>query len=66
MSTGDSKCIYCDRTNQQVPLISLVYQEAAYWICPEHLPIMIHKPQQLVGKLPGFTRSEPYIQNHDE
>ncbi len=24
-----------------------------YWICPQHIPILIHDPSKLAGKLPG-------------
>lgn len=46
------KCVQCDRTSEQVPLIHLEYKGREYAICPEHLPILIHKPQKLEGKLP--------------
>jgi hypothetical protein len=57
MSSTEPKCLYCEQTSHQIPLISLRYEGQAYWICPEHLPVMIHKPEQLVGKLPGFIPS---------
>jgi hypothetical protein len=34
------------------------YQGSTYWICPQHLPILIHKPAQLADKLPGAERLE--------
>jgi hypothetical protein len=46
-------CIYCERSSDQVPLILLHSQGQEAWICPEHLPILIHKPYLLTGKLPG-------------
>ncbi len=58
MSGDISKCIQCERTNDEVPLIELTYKEAKYWICPQHLPIVIHKPHMLVGKLPGAEHLE--------
>lgn len=45
-------CLYCAQTSEAVPLIALEYQGRTFWICPQHLPILIHNPQQLVGKLP--------------
>ena len=47
------QCLVCERTENQVPLIKLQYQSNAYWICPQHFPILIHNPDQLIGKLPG-------------
>jgi hypothetical protein len=29
------------------------YMGKDYSICPQHLPILIHKPQQLEDRLPG-------------
>ncbi len=46
-------CLTCDQTSDEVPLIALEYRARQFWICPQHLPILIHKPHQLAGKLPG-------------
>lgn len=46
------KCLQCERSSEQVPLIQLEYKGEKYAICPEHLPILIHKPARLVGKMP--------------
>jgi hypothetical protein len=53
-------CIACGRTSDQVPLIRMLYQDQEYAICPQHLPILIHKPQQLADKLPGAKNLEPH------
>jgi hypothetical protein len=53
MHNLEEKCVYCDRSSTEVPLILLHYQNAVVWICPQHLPILIHKPKQLADKLPG-------------
>lgn len=46
-------CLYCERDSQQVPLLSLAYRESELWICPQHLPLLIHQPDTLADKLPG-------------
>ncbi len=53
MSTQDAKCVYCERDSDEVPLLTLTYQGTNLWICPQHMPVLIHNPAQLVGKLPG-------------
>ena len=53
MSTEKSACAYCQRTGDEVPLLTLNYQEKTSWICPQHLPVLIHKPEKLIGKVPG-------------
>jgi hypothetical protein len=52
------RCLYCERHSGETPLLQLQYQDGTYWICPQHLPILIHKPAQLAGKLPGAERLE--------
>ena len=64
MNSLSQQCLVCDRTEQQVPLIQLQYRGQPYWICPEHLPILIHKPETLAGKLPGAAYL--LVHNHDE
>ncbi len=59
-------CLVCERTDQEVPLIQLQYKDNVYWICPEHFPILIHKPDQLAGKLPGAEHLAPHEHGHDE
>jgi hypothetical protein len=34
-------------------LIRLVYRGESLFICPQHLPILIHNPEQLAGILGG-------------
>lgn len=49
----EETCIVCQRSSSEVPLLAIHSQGDSYWICPQDLPILIHKPQQLTGKLPG-------------
>ncbi len=54
MGNQDKKeCIFCNRNNKQVPLVQLSYMDKNYWICPQHIPILIHEPTKLAGMLPG-------------
>jgi hypothetical protein len=46
------------------PLIALTYRGGSYWICPQHLPILIHDPARLSGRLPGAEDLRPADQ-HD-
>lgn len=56
MSETTPKCVFCDATSQEMPLVVLKYQEQDYWICAQHLPVLIHEPSKLVGKLPGAEK----------
>jgi hypothetical protein len=57
-------CLVCQRTEQQTPLISFRYRGADRWICPAHLPVLIHHPEQLDDVLPGAGDLSP-ADHHD-
>lgn len=52
-------CLACGRGSDVVPLLSLEYRGASLRICPEHLPVLIHEPQRLVGRLAGAEDLRP-------
>ncbi len=56
MRDEDARCVHCERGSAQVPLLALRFQGVELWICSEHLPILIHKPEQLMSKIPGAQR----------
>ncbi len=45
------KCLYCDKTSDETPLVNLTYQGQPLWICPQHLPLLIHEPAKLADRL---------------
>lgn len=49
-------CLNCERPEAVTPLVSLRYAGQAAWICTQCLPVLIHKPQQLSGKLANAER----------
>jgi hypothetical protein len=59
----DARCLVCDRTQDATPLIPLEYRADRTWICPQHLPILIHDPTQLAGRLPGAEDLRPADHN---
>jgi len=64
MVETQSACLVCQATSQQTPLVTLEYREQKLWICPQHLPLLIHHPERLVGKLPGAENLKP-VPDHD-
>lgn len=52
-------CVACDRGSDVIPLLTLEFRGAPFWICPQHLPFLIHDPGKLVGKLAGAETFEP-------
>ncbi len=49
----EGQCLNCGRSEEQVPLVSLRFRGKPLSICPQCLPILIHRPEQLAGKLGG-------------
>ena len=52
-------CLLCERDSQATPLLHLDYRGESLWICPQHLPVLIHEPSRLVGTLPGAEALKP-------
>lgn len=59
MNQNKPVCIACGEDNHQVPLISFTFRGEQYFICPQHLPLLIHKPAQLADRLPGLELLGP-------
>ena len=45
------KCVLCERTSEEVPLIPFEYHGQEYRVCTAHLPMLLHKPELFEGKL---------------
>ncbi len=59
MKSKEQACVACGRSQEEIPLLALAFRNAMFWICPQHLPVLIHNPQQLVGKIPGAEGMAP-------
>lgn len=46
-------CVFCKQDQQEVPLVHVEFKDNDFWICPQHIPILIHDPNKLVGHLDG-------------
>ena len=53
MTTANERylCLNCGRPEAVVPLVSLRYNGNQEWICSQCLPVLIHRPEQLAGKM---------------
>ena len=56
---NEHTCLNCNRTDQQIVLLTLTHKGETNYICPQCLPILIHKPQALADKLPGMEIIPP-------
>ncbi|MFZ2284472.1 MAG: hypothetical protein WAV86_11405 [Lutibacter sp.] len=52
----DKACLVCEKHSIEVPLTKFYYQESEFFICPQHIPILIHHPEQLNGLLAGADK----------
>jgi hypothetical protein len=53
-----STCLNCNTSEQDRPLLTIKFQGTELHICPQCLPILIHKPYELAEKLPGFQPAD--------
>jgi hypothetical protein len=56
---NEKVCLNCSRSDAQIPLITLTFKAEAKYICPQCLPVLIHKTQNLLDKLPGMEIAPP-------
>ena len=60
----EPRCLACDRDSTATPLIALEYRGGRHWICTQHMPVLIHDPAKLDGRLEGATELRP-SDHHD-
>lgn len=49
-------CLNCNASENEMPLVNLVYSGKPAFICSRCLPILIHKPEMLIGKIEGAEK----------
>lgn len=59
-----NSCVACDRGSEEIPLIRFEFRGGEHWICPQHLPVLIHDPTRLAGRLAGAEKMAP-AEHHD-
>lgn len=52
-------CVACGRRDDEVPLLALAWRGGRAWICSQHLPVLIHDPSRLAGRLDGAESLRP-------
>ena len=56
-------CLSCSRSENEIPLVTLTYSSKPAYICSHCLPLLIHHPEQLIGKLNGAENIPPAEHN---
>jgi len=54
--SNDKACLVCKKSSSETPVTKFYYQESEFYICPQHMPVLIHNPQELIGLLDGVDK----------
>jgi hypothetical protein len=57
------RCLNCEKSEYETPLLSLHYNKEEIWICAQCLPTLIHAPQKLIGKIENAEQIKPAAQH---
>jgi hypothetical protein len=57
-------CLNCAASEKEKPLLTLIFRGDEIYICPQCLPVLIHKPANLAGKLPGAENFGTPAEHH--
>lgn len=52
-------CLNCNRSEQEVPLITLQYRGEQVFLCSQCFPTLLHDPAKLAGKLADAEKLQP-------
>jgi len=58
-----SKCVLCEKTSDQIPLIAFEFKGKQYHVCTAHLPALLHQPEKFAGKI--AEAGEEWAGEHD-
>ena len=54
--SSNKSCIVCKKSSMETPVTKFYHKDSEFYICPQHIPILIHNPQELVGLLEGADK----------
>ena len=54
--SNTKECIVCKSTSYEKPVTKFYHKEIEFYICSQHIPILIHNPEELVGLLDGADK----------
>ena len=60
-----SKCVLCEKTSEEIPLIPFEYKGEHFYVCTAHLPSLLHKPEIFAGKLADAGKDWTGEHHHD-
>ena len=57
-------CIHCEKSEDEAPILRLSFMGEEAAICSSCLPVLIHRPDRLAGRLKGAETIEPSSHQH--
>lgn len=58
-------CVNCGKSEAEVPILKMRFQGEEVMLCSSCFPILLHRPDQLVGRLKGAEIIKPVSHSHD-
>ncbi len=58
-------CISCSKSEADVPILRLRFQGQDVALCSSCLPILLHRPEKLAGRLKGAEGIPPASHAHE-
>jgi hypothetical protein len=52
------ECLVCKRDAHEIPVTKFYYKGSHFYICAQHMPVIIHDPQKLIGLIPGADKMQ--------
>jgi len=56
-------CLSCNMSENEIPLVTLTYSSKPAYICSHCLPLLIHHPEEFIGRLKGAENIPPAEHN---
>jgi hypothetical protein len=57
-------CLNCQKSEEEIPLVTLQYQGKQVYICSQCFPTLIHSPAKLAGKIKDAEKIQPGSHEH--
>lgn len=58
-------CVNCGKSEAEAPVLTMRFQGEEIKLCASCFPILLHRPDQLVGRLKGAEVIKPVSHSHD-
>jgi hypothetical protein len=60
-----SKCVLCEKSSDEIPVIAFEFKGERYQVCTAHLPTLLHQPEKFAGKIADAGKDWTGEYHHD-